>query len=315
MSARLRIGVSACLLGRPVRYDGGDKHDRYFSETWGQWVDWAAVCPEAEAGLGVPRPAMDLVGTAGGYRLVIRPTGQDLTEQVISWTDRWLHEVPALDGFVLKERSPSCGMRRVRVYSEEGGRARRSGVGVFARELMERFPLLPVEEAERLHDPALRENFVERLFALRRWRDFLSAVPSADRLVVFHAAAKMSLLSHHPQKYRELGRLVAAAGKRDPTEVLEEYGLGYAEILQHRATRRRHLDVLLHLAGRLRRRLEDLDRAELAEAIAAYGAGRAPLLLPITLLRHHFRRHGGEWARSQTYLNPHPDELMMRSHV
>jgi len=315
MASRLRLGISECLLGRPVRYDGEHKHDPYLTETLGQWVEWVPVCPEVEAGLGVPRQAMDLVGTATGDRLVVRPTGLDLTERLRVWTEQWLCEVLGLDGFVLKKGSPSCGMRRVRVYPEDGGTARRSGVGVFAQALIERYPLLPVEEEGRLNDPVLRENFVGRLFGLRRWRDFLAGSPSAAGLVEFHAAAKMTLLSHHQQKYRELGRLVAEAGRGELGLMLQEYGFGYAEILRHRTTRRRHLNVLQHLAGHLKRELEEPDRAEVAELITAYGDGSVPLVVPITLLRHHFRRHGGDWARSQTYLNPYPDELMAQNHV
>ncbi len=312
MTARLRLGISACLLGQPVRYDGGHKRDRYLTDVLGRWVEWVPVCPEVEAGLGAPRPAMDLVAAAIGVRLIVRSTGQDLTEQVTVWTERWLSEASGLDGFVFKGDSPSCGVERVDSYPDDGGPPRRSGVGVFARAFMQRNPLLPVEEAGNLGDPAMRQSLIDRLYAMRRWRDFRAGEPGSAECVVFHAAAEMTLLAHHERRYRELGRLVGAAGGPSRVPVLDEYGFRYAEILRHRVTRRGHLKVLQHLAGRLEGKLDELERAELGETIVSYGEGRVPLVVPIELLRPHVGRHGDGWVQSQTYLHPYPDELMER---
>jgi uncharacterized protein YbgA (DUF1722 family)/uncharacterized protein YbbK (DUF523 family) len=311
--ARLRVGISECLLGRPVRHDGGHKHDRYLTDTLGEWVEWVPLCPEVEIGLGTPRPAMRLVASGTGARLVVRKTGEDLTERMTTWAEARLEDLTALDGFVLKKDSPSCGMERVRLYS--GDQPSRTGRGLFAAALLDRYPLLPVEEEGRLNDPVLRENFVERLFAYRRWMEFLATDPGAGDLVAFHAAAKMSLLSHHPQKARALGRLVADAGSGRLTGLLEEYGMSYMDVLRHRATRKRHTDVLQHLLGHLKKLIDGDDRAELVELIESYRLGLVPLVVPVTMLRHHFRRHGTEWVLAQTYLSPYPDELMLRNHV
>ena len=310
MSVRLRLGVLECLLGRPVRYDGGHQHDRYLTGVLGRWVEWVAVCPEVEIGLGTPRPPVDLVTSGTQCRLVVRSVGEDFTDRMEAWAHRRLSGLWDLDGFVFKQDSPSCGMRRVRVFAEQGGRERRCGVGIFARALMERFPPFPVVEEECLTDPVLRGNLVDRLFAMRRWRDFLAGDPAVADLVAFHSRAKMTLLSHHQRKYRELGRLVADAGSQDPGPLLEEYGSRYAEILGHPANRRRHLNVLQHLAGHLKRELDEGTRAELTGVIGAYGEGRVPLVVPIELLRRHVCQIDSEWAGSQTYLNPYPDDLM-----
>lgn len=315
---RLRVGISECLLGRPVRHDGGHKHDRFLTDTLGLWVDWVPVCPEVEIGLGTPRPAMRLVAAGTGSRLVVRKTGEDLTERMTSWAATRLEDLPGLDGFVLKKDSPSCGMERVRVYPGQGdGSPTREGRGIFASALLDHHPLLPVEEEGRLHDPVLRENFVERLFAYRRWCSFAASRPGPGDLVAFHTAAKMTLLAHHPAKYRELGRLVADAGAAAGgfTVLLDRYGTGFMEVLRHRATRRRHTNVLQHLLGYLKRDVDTDDRAELVGLIEAYRNGHVPLVVPITMLKHHFRRHGTDWVLSQTYLNPYPDEMMLRNHV
>lgn len=314
--AVLRLGISECLLGRPVRHDGGHKHDRFLTDTLGTWVEWVSLCPEVEIGLGTPRPAMRLVASGTGARLVVRKTGEDLTGRMTSWAKGRLEGLGDLDGFVLKKDSPSCGMERVRLYPEaEGVQPAKNGRGLFAAALIDRYPLLPVEEEGRLNDPVLREHFIERVFAYRRWTDFVAGDPGPGDLVAFHAAAKMSLLSHHPGKYRALGRLVADAGAGSFTARLEEYGRAYMDVLAHRATRRRHANVLQHLLGHLKETLDRDDRAEMVELIEAYRAGSVPLVVPITMLRHHFRRSGSEWVRAQTYLNPYPDELMLRNHV
>lgn len=313
MTTRLRLGISECLLGRAVRHDGGHKHDRFLTDTLGQWVEWVPACPEVGAGFGTPRPAMRLVASGVGSRLVIRKTGEDVSAPMERWIEGALPGFAGLDGFVLKKDSPSCGMERVRLYPDGEGSPTRGGVGLFAAALIERFPALPVEEEGRLNDPVLRENFIARVFAYRRWREFAAGDPGPGDLMSFHGAAKMTLLSHHEEKYRELGRAVAGAGKGGLA--IDEYGRRYMEILRHRATRRRHLNVLRHLAGHLKREIDAGDRTELSEVIGAYGEGTVPLVVPITLLRHHFRRHGADWVRNQTYLNPYPDELMLRNHV
>jgi uncharacterized protein YbgA (DUF1722 family)/uncharacterized protein YbbK (DUF523 family) len=303
-------------MGRTVRHDGGHKHDKFLTDTLGQWVEWVPICPEVEIGLGTPRPAMRLVASGTGGRLQIRKTGEDLTERMAGWAAGWLAGAGDLEGFVLKKDSPSCGMERVRLYPKhDEGTAERTGVGIFAAALAEHLPYLPVEEEGRLNDPTLRERFFDRVFALRRWRRFRSSEPRVADLQAFHAASKMSLLSHQESGYRTLGPIVAAAGRVDLEASLDSYESGYLEVFRHTATRRRHTNVLQHLAGHLKKVIESDDRAELSGVITRYREGTLPLVVPITLLRHHTRRNGSDWLRSQTYLDPYPDELMLRNHV
>jgi uncharacterized protein YbgA (DUF1722 family)/uncharacterized protein YbbK (DUF523 family) len=313
---RIRLGVSSCLLGDKVRYDGGHKRDPFLSDTLGPFVEWVPVCPEVELGLGVPRPPIRLVGDAAAPRLVVDKTGEDLTTRMRRWARRRAAELAdlGLHGYVLKRGSPSCGLFRVRVYGESGmpGGA---GRGLFAAALTEALPALPVEEEGRLTDAGLRESFIERVFAAARWQAFTAARPRARDLVAFHAAHKFAILAHSPRDYAALGRLVAAAGTRPPAEAVARYGEGFVRALAVRATRARHTNVLQHLAGFFTEQLTRDERAELGEVIEEYRRGLVPLVVPITLLKHHVRRLGLTYLAGQVYLNPHPKELMLRNHV
>ncbi|OGV70815.1 MAG: hypothetical protein A3K19_26865 [Lentisphaerae bacterium RIFOXYB12_FULL_65_16] len=245
---RIRLGISACLLGENVRYDGGHKLDRYLRDTLGQFVDYVPVCPESECGLGIPREAMRLVGEPAAPRLVTVKTGVDHTERMLEWASRRVTELEAenLCGFIFKSRSPSSGMERVKVYPPQG-MPTHAGVGMFARVFMAHFPLLPVEEEGRLQDPALRENFIERVFTLKRWRDMLADGPSLARLVEFHTRHKLLLLAHSPRDYTELGRWVANAKRRPFPAVLEDYQARLMTALRLRATARKNTNVLQHI--------------------------------------------------------------------
>jgi uncharacterized protein YbbK (DUF523 family)/uncharacterized protein YbgA (DUF1722 family) len=313
---KIRVGVSACLLGQRVRYDGGHKRDTFLVEILGPHVDWVPVCPEVEVGLTVPRPTLRLVGEAGAPRLVVEKTGEDLTRRMTRLAEARARELEALglDGYVLKSRSPSCGLERVRVYDDDG-RLAGAGRGLFAAALTRRLPALPVEEEGRLLDPAIRENFVERLFAAARWRRFLAGRPRAGDLVAYHTRHKYAVLAHSPDLYRQLGRLVAQAGVRPLKELLAEYAALLMGALAVRATRGRHANVLEHLAGHLKRDLPADERAELVEAIHDYRRGLTPLVVPVTLLKHHVRRLRLDDLAGQVYLDPHPKELMLRNHV
>jgi uncharacterized protein YbgA (DUF1722 family)/uncharacterized protein YbbK (DUF523 family) len=312
---KLRLGVSACLMGERVRYDGGHKRDPFLTETLAPFVEWVPVCPELEIGLGVPRDTLRLVGEPRAPRLVVERTGEDLTPAMQRFARRRLDDLAALelDGYVLKRASPSCGLFRVRVYGE-GGVAGAVGRGIFASALVERFPALPVEEEGRLSDPVLRENFIERVFAMARWRAFLARRPRARDLVAFHAAHKLAVLAHSPVHYARLGRLVAAA-RAVARSTLEEYARVLMEALAIRATPARHVNVLQHVAGFFKRRLDVDERVELREIIEEYRQGLVPLVVPLTLIRHHVRRLAIAYLREQVYLSPHPKELMLRNHV
>ena len=313
---RLRVGISGCLLGQEVRYDGGHKRDPFLTDTLGQFVEWVPVCPEVELGLGIPRETIRLEGDPAAPRLRAPKSGADHTTamQRLARTRVDMLARQDLVGYVLKKDSPTCGMERVRVHGESGPPLR-TGVGAFARVLMERLPLLPVEEEGRLHDPALRENFVERLFAYARWRAFMSERPSRGGLVRFHTAHKLTLLAHAPAAYRRLGVLVAHAKGRPLREVLADYADELMAALRVHATAARHANVLEHMLGYFSKYLTAAERQEMAEVIADHRRGLVPLVVPITLVKHHVRRLGIEYLQGQTYLDPHPKELMLRNHV
>jgi uncharacterized protein YbgA (DUF1722 family)/uncharacterized protein YbbK (DUF523 family) len=309
----IRLGVSACLLGQAVRYDGGHKRDAFLTETLGPFVTWVPVCPELEIGLGVPRDTLRLVGAASSPRLVVERTGEDLTTRMQRFARERLDALAALelDGYVLKRASPSCGLLRVRVHGPKGVAP---GRGLFAAALVERFPALPIEEEGRLSDARIRENFIERVFAMARWRAFLGRRPRAGDLVAFHAAQKFAVLAHSPAHYASLGRLVARAGALDRS-MLPDYARLLMEALTVPATRARHVNVLQHLAGFFKTTLASDERAEVAEVIEEYRRGLVPLVVPLTLIRHHVRRLRIEYLADQVYLTPHPKELMLRNHV
>jgi uncharacterized protein YbgA (DUF1722 family)/uncharacterized protein YbbK (DUF523 family) len=314
---KIRLGVSACLLGDEVRYDGGHKRDAFLVDTLGPFVEWVPVCPEVEIGLGVPRPPIRLVGDdAASPRLVVENTGEDLTAPMQRWATGRVAELSALGlhGYVLKRASPSCGLFRVRVYGEDGAPGR-VGRGLFAAALVEALPMLPVEEEGRLTDAGIRESFIERVFAAARWQAFSATRPRVRDLVAFHAAHKFAILAHSPREYAELGRLVAGAGPRLAAETLTRYGTRFMQALAIRATRARHVNVLQHLAGFFKRQLTDDERTELGEVIAEYRRGLVPLVVPLTLLKHHVRRLDVAYLADQVYLSPHPKELMLRNHV
>ena len=313
---KIRLGVSSCLLGETVRYDGGHKRDAFLTDTLGPFVEWVPVCPEMEIGLGVPRPPIRLVGHPQTPRLVVEKTGEDLTARMQRWASGRIAGLGALGlhGYVLKRSSPSCGLVRVRVHGEDGS-PDRAGRGMFAAALTDALPLLPVEEEGRLTDAGIRESFIERVFAAARWQAFTASGPRARDLAAFHAAHKFVILAHSPRHYGELGRLVAGAGPRLALDTLQAYGARFSQALAVRATRARHVNVLQHLAGFGKRQLSDDDRAEIGEVIAEYRRGLVPLVVPLTLLKHHVRRLGIAYLADQVYLSPHPRELMLRNHV
>jgi len=314
---KLRLGISSCLLGRKVRYDGQHKRDPFLVDVLGPFVEWVPVCPELELGLGVPREPIRLVGDPAAPRLVAERSGADHTAAMRRFAARRVAELEplALDGFVTKQDSPSCGMERVRVHPERKGPSRRDGVGMFARALMQRMPLLPVEEEGRLHDPVLRESFVERVFGYARWKAARAAGMRRGDLVAFHTAQELAILAHSPGAYRRLGDLVASAGKSGLAPLLDAYGRGFMEALRVPATRRRHASVLRHVAGQLREVLPAPERKELESLVRDYARGLVPLIVPQTLVRHHVHKHGVADLAGQTYLDPDPKELMLRNHA
>lgn len=312
---QIRIGVSACLLGHDVRYDGGHKKDAFVTGPLARFVAFAAVCPEVEVGMGTPREPVRLVRLGGEVRMVGHRSGTDHTDAMRRWAEARARALEAEDlcGFVLKKDSPSCGLERVKVYAE--GPAAPTGRGLFARALMERMPLLPVEEEGRLNDPRLRENFIERVFGYRRLKDLLASRWTAGDLVRFHSAEKLLLLAHDPGAYRALGRLVAGAKGRPRAEVASGYGERFMRGLAKLAAPGKHANVLQHMAGYFKELLPPEEKRELHQAIDDFRRALVPLVVPLTLIGHHVRRHRVAYLQEQTYLQPHPKELMLRNHV
>ncbi len=316
MSAPILVGISSCLLGQEVRWDGGHKHDRFLTGTFGRFVEWVPVCPEVEAGMSIPREPIRLAGDPEAPRLVGTKSGEDHTRAMERFSGPRTAALAKLDlcGYVLKKDSPSCGMARVRVYGK-GGMAKRDGRGLFAAALMRRLPLLPVEEEGRLNDPPLRENFIERIFAYRRLRDLFAGRWTTGRLVAFHTAHKLQLMAHSPAAYRELGRIVAAAKTTPRAELRETYETTFMNALAKRATPGRNRNVLEHMLGYFRDGLDAPSREEIAGLIRDYHDGIIPLVVPVSLVGHYARKLGVEYLAGQTYLEPHPKELMLRNHV
>lgn len=316
MNRPIRLGISRCLLGDKVRFDGGHKHDPFLTKTLAEYVEYVPVCPEVECGLPVPREAMRLVGTPEYHRLLTIKTKIDHTERMRSWSKNRLTELEheGLCGFIFKSKSPSSGMERVKVYSESGNLVGQAS-GIFARMFMERFPLLPVEEEGRLHDESLRENFIDRIFVLRRYRDMLKGGHTLGNLITFHTRHKLQLLAHSPDLYRAMGRLVAQ-GKGTPKEQLFK---NYFELLMNcmrmKATPPKHRNVLQHIMGYFKNDLIPDEKQELLELINNYARGVLPLIVPVTLLNHYVSKYEQFYLQDQTYLHPHPLELKLRNHA
>ncbi|MEZ6852447.1 YbgA family protein [Halodesulfovibrio aestuarii] len=321
---KIRIGISSCLLGNPVRFDGGHKKDQWLVNTLGEYVDYVPVCPEVEMGLPIPREALRLVGNPDNPRLVTNKTYQDYTTQMKEFSARRTKELEQenLCGFVFKRSSPSSGMERVKVYKDvppedakKSGPPSLNGIGVFARTFMTHFPLLPVEEEGRLGDANLRENFIERIFVMQRWRAMLEQPFSLRNLVEFHTNHKLLIMSHSITHYRSMGKLVAHAKQIEPQELLQQYQTELLTALKLKATVKKHTNVLQHIAGYFKNDLSSDEKKELQEIIEQYHSELVPLIVPLTLCNHYVRKYDKQYLSSQWYLNPHPVELKLRNHV
>jgi uncharacterized protein YbgA (DUF1722 family)/uncharacterized protein YbbK (DUF523 family) len=313
---KIKLGISSCLLGNKVRYDGGHRLDPFIAETLGRYLDFVPVCPEMECGLGVPREAMHLEGPSPNPRMVTIHTKIDHTEKMISWAQKRTAELEkdGLCGFIFKSGSPSSGMERVKIYGGKGSPAK-VGVGLFAREFMNHFPLIPVEDEGRLHDPVLRENFIERIFALKRFREALKPPLAFKNLVEFHTRHKLLLMSHSPVHYRSLGPLVAQKDSLPLSKRVQTYQEIFLEALKIKTTPKKHADVLMHMLGYFKKDLSPDEKKELLEIIEHFKQGLLPLIVPITLFLHYVRKYDQPYLKNQYYLLPHPLELKLRNHV
>jgi len=315
-SSPIRIGISSCLLGHQVRYDGGHKRDAYLVETLGPYVEWVPVCPEVEMGLGTPRDTLRLVRIGEEVRMVMPKTGVDHTEAMRSFARRRVRALAdqGLCGCILKKGSPSCGMERVRVF-DAGGVPSKPGRGLFAAALLERCPNLPVEEEDRLAHPRLRENFIERVFAYHRLRAVFAGKWKLGDLASFHTAHELLLMAHAPKAYETLGRLVANAHTVSRSALGARYEAEFMSALRVIATPERHANVLRHIASYFRNQLDNDSHRELLALIEGYRTGLVPWVVPLTLIRHYIRKFQIAYLEGQVYLHPQPKELMLRNHV
>lgn len=314
MSDKILIGISACLLGNPVRFDGGHKRCEFAIDQLSPYVQFEPICPEMAIGMPTPRPALRLVKKQQQTLLCHSSDHQvDVTDKMQQFSQQRVANLTHLCGYIVCAKSPSCGMERVKVYDENGAGARKSGVGLFTAELLRQMPWLPIEEDGRLNDAELRENFAERVFALHElnllWRQGLTR----GGLIAYHSRYKLILLAHSQPGYRELGRFVAEIERWDK---LEEFAVEYRQrlmaILQHKATRRNHTNVLMHVQGYFRPHLNTAQRQELAQLIERYRQGVQPLLAPITLLKHYMAEFPDSYLAQQRYFDPYPEALRLR---
>lgn len=316
MKKKIKLGISPCLLGKPVRYDGGQKTDHFLTDILSKFVDYVPVCPEYEAGLGVPREAMRLTGDPTAPRLMTRITKIDRTPRLQHWISGCLAglEKENICGFIFKSRSPSCGMERVKVYNDRGS-ARKTGVGLFARAFMDTFPFIPAVEDESLNNIDLRENFIIRIFACSRLKEQFAVDSRTSAVIEFHRRHKYLLMAHSPAIQKEMGNLVAQVKNVPRADFIKRYESLFMNALRYRATVKKNANVLTHIAGYFKKRITADERKELQEVIEDYQQERIPLMAPITLLRHYVRKYGENYLADQYYLYPHPLELKLRYHA
>ena len=313
-STRIKVGISSCLLGNEVRYNGGHKLSTLCTNDLSRYFEFVPTCPEAGAGLGIPRPPIRLVGDPHAPRAVrVQEAGVDVTDSLKAYSATRLPELGDLCGYIFIKNSPSCGLFRVKVYRANGMPHDEPARGIFATEFTRAYPLLPVEEDGRLQDPVLRENFIARVFAWRNWQEMKANGLSAAALIDFHSRYKYTLMAHSPQQYQQLGRMLADAGKHDSSVLGERYFSGLMQALQQKAPRRTNSNVLMHLQGYLKKKLQAGEKQGIGAIIEQYRKGIVPLVVPVTMLRHYFQQHRDPYIEKQSYLQPYPDELSLRN--
>ena len=310
----IKVGISACLLGAPVRFNGGHKQSHLCKDVLSQYFEYVSVCPEQAIGLGTPREPIRLVGDTNNPRAVGTVNAElDVTDALTAYGQRTAAELTDLCGFILMQKSPSCGMERVKVYQYSGHTAEHGGVGLFAAALMLAQPNLPVEEDGRLNDPVLRENFITRVFAYAQWQELLSSGLTRKKLYDFHARYKYQLMANSPADCSALGRLLASNHQLRLGVLATQYFSKFMSALKKIANRGSHTNVLQHISGYIKRSLPDDEKRELQTLISQYRTGIVPLIVPLTLLKHHFKRHPDLYIAEQVYLQPHPENLSLRN--
>lgn len=316
MATSLKIGISSCLLGNSVRYDGGHKLDRFLTDTLGEFINFIPICPETECGLGIPRDPIRLEGNIHNPELIVIETRIDITKKMKQWCIKRLNELKRenLCGFIFKSKSPSCGLKHVGIYNDKGIPVHR-GTGLFARHFVNSFPFIPVEDEENLHNPGHRENFIERIFILKRWMDTTKGKQTPGKLVKFHTENKLLFFAHSEKHYRQMGRIVAGAGENDIKEIYKIYEETMLEAIKLKTTPNKHTNVLMHMMGYFKKVLSFNKKQELLEKINEYKNGFIPLIVPVTLINDYVKKYDEPYLKNHTYLNPDPVELKLRNHV
>jgi uncharacterized protein YbgA (DUF1722 family)/uncharacterized protein YbbK (DUF523 family) len=316
MDDRINIGISTCLTGENVRWNGGHARDRYLTDTLGLYVNYVPVCPEVECGMGVPRETLHLEGDPDNPRLVTSRTNIDHTDRMNKWARQRVKALSKEDlcGFIFKKKSPSSGLFNVAVRNDRGI-PQHNGQGLFARAFTTHFPLIPVEEEGRLHDPKLRETFIEQIFTLKRWRETLGKRKSVSRLVDFHSRHKLLIMSHSPNRARMMGKLAAGGKSPDMIDRFDRYEALLMEALRLKTTLKKNINVLQHIMGYFKKDLSSDEKKELLDIFDQYLRGFVPLIVPVTLLNHYVRKYDQPYLEKQIYLNPHPLELKLRAYV
>ena len=313
-TSRPKIAISACLLGHEVRYNGGHKASTLCRVALARHFDFAPICPEVAIGLGTPREPIRLVGDPAAPRAVgTVDRERDVTQALADYGQAMASSHNDIAGYIFMQQSPSCGVERVKVYQANGMPAEKSGRGIYANAFCSARPDLPAEEDGRLNDPVLRENFITRVYAYARWQTLLKAGLTRHAIISFHASYKYQLMANHPQQYRELWRMLGNMGKQDANLIGPQYFSQLMQALKKTATRRTHTNVLKHLSGYLRPALSADERSEIHQVIHQYREGIVPLVVPMTLLKHHFRRNPQPYIALQAYMQPHPEDLSLRN--
>ena len=312
---KIPVGISSCLLGEKVRYDGGHKNNSYVGKTLGQYFDLQSFCPELDIGLGIPRKPIRL-SRKGSDVISCIPVDSpepDFTDALAESANEKKQWHSTLCGYILKKDSPSCCMELVKIWDDV--MPIREGVGIYAGKMMENLPYLPVEEEGRLGDAVLRENFIQRVFIMRRWKQLQEQGMTLNGLLTFHARHKLIIMSHNQSYNRELGQMLAAVRKDNVGDVVDEYLLKLMRTLKIPATRGNHVNVLQHIQGYLKKPLDADDKLELTETVGKYRLGQLPLIVPITLLNHFFRKHPDEYIANSWYMNPYPEEMSLQNYI
>ena len=318
-SEKIKVGLSACLAGFEVRYNGGHCQSRLCLDELSQHFEYVTFCPEVEAGFGTPRPTMRLIGDPTSptltYTQDVKREQSDLTSQLVDGFKDKLADFAELDGYILMKNSPSCGMKRIKVYQENGHPHEQRGQGIFTAALQKQFPNLPVEEEGCLNDDKLYENFILRVYAYHNFRHEVLAEPSVHKLIQFHSSYKYVLMAHNQTLYKDLGKRLSSIDKNQLGQILIYYQANFMEALSHSASRENHTNTLMHILGYLKKTVCAEARQDINEVILKYHSGEIPLSTPLTLLKHYIKQGGSEYIQAQRYLEPYPPRLGLANHI